>query len=84
MSNMNAKHNPRVSKNSAGGVSKLLWYTETKATVKLLLSHSVDEVRDIVMSENLYSQKSEDRLKREFSEIKNLLEVLSPTLDYNP
>lgn len=43
MSNMNAKHNPRVSKNSAGGVSKLLWYTETKATVKLLLNHSVDE-----------------------------------------
>lgn len=80
MSNMNAKHNPRASKYSAGGVSKLLWYTETKETVKLLLNHSVDEVRDIIMSENLYSQKSEDRLKREFSEIKKRVENLPISL----
>lgn len=37
-----------ATKYSAGGVSKLLWYIETKETVKLFQKHSVDEVRDIV------------------------------------
>ena len=65
-----------ATKYSAGGVSKLLWYVETKETVKLLQKHSIDEVKDIVMSENLYSQKSGDRLKREFSEIRKRLDNL--------
>ncbi len=76
MSNVYAKHGSYASKYSAGGVTKLLWYIETKETVKLLQKHSVDEVKDIVMLDNLYSQKSEDRLKREFSEIKKRLENL--------
>ena len=76
MKNGYAKQGFHVSKYSAGGVSKLLWYVETKETVKLLQEHSIDEARDIVMSDNLYSQKSEDRLKREFSEIKKRLDNL--------
>lgn len=70
MSNMNNKQAIQTLKYSAGGVSKLLWYVETKETVKLLQEYEVEKARDIVMSENLYSQKSEDRLKREFNEIK--------------
>lgn len=73
---MNEKHNPRALKYSAGGVSKLLWYAETKETVKLLQKYNTDQAKDIVMSENLYSQKSEDRLKREFNEIKKRVENL--------
>lgn len=63
-------------KYSAGSVSKLLWYIETKETVKLLQVHSVEEAKDIIMSNNLYSQKSEDRLKREFNEIRKRIESL--------
>lgn len=56
-------------KYSAGGVSKLLWYVETKETAKLFQKYNIEEAKDYVMSNNLYSQKSKDRLKREFSEI---------------
>lgn len=80
MSNMNEKHNLYASKYSAGGVSKLLWYVETKETVKLLQKYNVNQAKDIVMSENLYSQKSEDRLKREFNEIKKRVENLPTSI----
>lgn len=76
MNNIYEKHDPRALKYSAGGVSKLLWYIETKETVKLFQKHSIDETRNIVISNNLYSQKSEDRLKREFSEIRKRMENL--------
>lgn len=80
MSNVYAKHGSHASKYSAGGVSKLLWYIETKETVKLLQKYNADQVKNIIMSENLYSQKSEDRLKREFSEIKKRVENLPISL----
>ena len=57
-------------KYSAGGVTKLLWYVETKETVKLFQKYSAEEAKNIILSNNLYSQKSEDRLRREFNEIK--------------
>ncbi len=60
-------------KYSAGGVSKLLWYIETRETVKLFQKYSEEETKDYVMSNNLYSQRSKDRLKREFSEIRKRL-----------
>ena len=66
MNNTYERHAPWASKYSAGGVSKLLWYIETKETMKLFQEHSIDETREIVITNNLYSQKSEDRLKRSY------------------
>lgn len=65
---------------SAGSVSKLFWYIETKETVRLLKDKSIDEVKDIVVSDNLYQQKSEDRLNREFSVISKRLMSLPESL----
>lgn len=67
---------------SAGSVSKLFWYIETKETVKLLKDKSIAEVKDIVVSDNLYQQKSEDRLNREFSVISKRIMSLPESLRY--
>ncbi len=67
---------------SAGSVSKLFWYIETKETVKLLKDKSVDEVKDIVVSDNLYQQKSENRLNREFNVISKRIMSLPESLMY--
>ena len=80
MNNTYERHAPWASKYSAGGVSKLLWYIETKETMKLRQEHSIDETREIVITNNLYSQKSEDRLKREFNEIKKRILNLPPNI----
>ena len=42
---------------SAGNVSNLFWYIETKETVRLLKNKSIYEVKDMVISDNLYQQK---------------------------
>ncbi len=60
---------------SAGGVKYLLWFMETKETVRLLQNHSMKEVRDIVIKENIYQQKTEDRIKSEFGCIKRRIEA---------
>ena len=67
---------------SAGSVSKLFWYIETKETVKLLKDKSLDEVKNLVISDNLYQQKSEDRLNREFSVISKRIMSLPESLRY--
>lgn len=67
---------------SAGSVSKLFWYIETKETVKLLKDKSIDDVKDIVVSDNLYQQRSEDRLNREFSVISKRVMSLPESLMY--
>ena len=67
---------------SAGSVSKLFWYIETKETVKLLKDKSIDEVKEIVISDNLYQQKSEERLNREFSVISKRIMSLPESLRY--
>ncbi len=60
---------------SAGSVKYLLWFMETKETVRLLQNHSMKEVRDIVIKENIYQQKTEDRIKSEFGCIKRRIEA---------
>ena len=65
---------------SAGSVSKLFWYIETKETVKLLIDNSINEVKEIIVSDNLYQQKSKDRLNREFSVISKRLMSLPESL----
>lgn len=61
---------------NASATKYLFWFVETKETARLLGNYSMDEVRDIVIKENLYQQKSESRLINEFGCIKKRLEAL--------
>lgn len=65
---------------SAGIVSKLFWFVETRETAKLLQINTYDEVLKIVLETNLYQQNKEDRIKGEFNRIKRRLEVLPEAL----
>ena len=55
---------------SAASVKFLLWFVETRETLKLLKQHNIDEVRNIVVENNVYQQKSQGRLISEFGCIK--------------
>lgn len=65
---------------NASATKYLFWFVETKETARLLGNYSMDEVRDIVIKENLYQQKSESRLINEFGCIKKRLEALPDEL----
>lgn len=65
---------------SAGSVCKLFWYIETKETVKLMKNNDIDNVKEMVISENLYQQKSEERLKRESNSIKERMLILPESI----
>ena len=65
---------------NASATKHLFWFVETRETARLLGSHSMDEVRQIVIDENLYQQKSESRLKNEFGCIRKRLESLPEEL----
>lgn len=55
---------------SAASVKFLLWFVETRETLKLLKDHDIEEVRNIVVDNNVYQQKSQGRLISEFGCIK--------------
>ena len=65
---------------NASATKHLFWYVETRETARLLGNHSMDEVRQIVINENLYQQKSNSRLINEFGCIKKRLEALPEEL----
>lgn len=65
---------------SAASVKFLLWYIETKETAKLLKEHTFEEIRTMVIEDNLYQQKSVDRAIGEFGCIKKRLEALPEEL----
>jgi hypothetical protein len=65
---------------NASATKYLFWFVETRETARLLNAHTMDEVRDIVIEDNLYQQKSADRLKNEFGCIKLRLEALPEEL----
>ena len=65
---------------NASATKHLFWFVETRETARLLGSHTMDEVRLIVIDENLYQQKSESRLKNEFGCIRKRLESLPEEL----
>lgn len=65
---------------SAGIVSKLLWFIETRETAKLLQENSYSEVERLVIENNLYQQSKLDRIRREFNCIKNRLQALPEEL----
>ncbi len=58
----------------------LFWFVETRETARLLRNHSMDEVRQIIIEENLYRQKSQSRLIDEFGCIRKRLKVLPDEL----
>ena len=55
---------------SAASVKFLLWFIEVRETIRLLKNNDWDNVMDIVYQENLYQQKSQDRVVSEFGCIK--------------
>ena len=61
---------------SASATKHLFWFVETKETARLLEDHTMDEVRQIIVNENLYQQKSRARLIDEFGCIRKRLELL--------
>jgi len=65
---------------NASATKYLFWFVETRETARLLGAHSMDEVRQIVIEDNLYQQKSESRLINEFGCIKSRLESLPEEL----
>lgn len=65
---------------SAGIVSKLLWFVETRETAKLLQENSYSEIEKLVVEKNLYHQNKIDRIRREFNCIKSRLQVLPEEL----
>lgn len=65
---------------NAASVKFLLWHVETKETAKLLQKHSFDEIRRMVLEDNIYQQKSRERAQSEFSCIKKRLQALPEEL----
>lgn len=61
---------------SAGNVSNLLWFVEMRETAKLLQSHEPKEVQRMVVEDNIYQQKAENRARREFNCIKRRLDAI--------
>ena len=65
---------------NASATKHLFWFVETKETARLLGNYSMDEIKQIVIDENLYQQNSESRLINEFGCIRNRLEALPDEL----
>lgn len=65
---------------NASATKYLFWFVETRETARLLLNKTMDEVRQIVLEDNLYQQKSDSRLINEFGCIRKRLEALPEEL----
>lgn len=61
---------------NASATKHLFWFMETRETAKLILSEDMERVRQRVIDENLYNQKSHSRLINEFACIKGRLLAL--------
>lgn len=55
---------------SAASVKFLLWFVEIRETIRLLKDNDWNKVKEIVYQENVYQQKSLDRVVSEFGCIK--------------
>ncbi len=65
---------------SAASVKFLLWFVETRETIRLLQDNTMDEVKTIIYENNIYQQKSKTRQVSEFSCIKRRIEAISGEL----
>ena len=68
---------------NAASVKFLLWHVETKETAKLLQEHSFDEIRRMVLEDNIYQQKSRERAQSEFWCNKKRLQAKTYTVRYS-
>lgn len=65
---------------SAGNVSNLLWFVETRETARLLSNGTMEEVAEKIVKDNLYQQKDIKRAKRQFNVIKKRLLAIPDSL----
>ena len=61
---------------SAASVSFQLWFIEMKETLKLVKEKDWDEAKQAIISDNIYQQKSKERITREYCCIKRRIEAL--------
>ena len=61
---------------SASGVKHLLWFVETRETARLLKEKTPEEVRRIVLEQNIYQQKDHSRIVNEYSCILKRIQAL--------
>lgn len=65
---------------SASGVKYLLWFMETRETVHLLKDHSPEEVRELVLEENIYQQKDRRRMINQYGCISRRIDAIPEKL----
>lgn len=65
---------------SAGNNSNLLWFVETKETVRILQGVTMEEAREKVVKENIYQQRAEKRRARQFNCIYKRITALPESL----
>lgn len=65
---------------SAASVKFLLWFIETRETIRLLQDNTMDEVKTIIYENNIYQQKSKARQVSEFNCIKRRIEAIPEEL----
>ena len=65
---------------SAGNNSNLLWFVETKETVRILQNTTMEEARDLIVKENIYQQNAENRRARQFNCIYKRISSLPDSL----
>lgn len=65
---------------SASGVKYLLWFMETRETVRLLKDHSPEEARERVLEENIYQQKDRRRIINQYGCISRRIDAIPEKL----
>lgn len=65
---------------SAGIVSTLFWFVETKEIARLLQSRSLEEVEKLVFEDNILQQKKLEHIRKEFNCIMKRLNALPENL----
>ena len=65
---------------SASAMKYSFWFVETRETARMLIDHSPEEVRGIVIEENVYQQRDRSRTINEFGCIIRRLESIPEKL----
>ncbi len=61
---------------NASSVKYRFWFVETRETARLYEEHSIEEIKDIILSENVYQQKDRSRIINEYTCIARRLEAI--------
>ena len=61
---------------SASSVKYLLWFMETRETVRLRKDHAPEKVREMVIEENIYQQKDRRRIIEEYGCISRRIDAM--------